>query len=342
VASGEELHDLWVSVDAALKVLDNFIDKNVSTKSKPQSTISSIALKFLPMIEAFFLVYAADILAPGKQISDSATYTTSGAATTTLTDDRERESNVVSTASPDIVSIPSPSIPGAIYRTTSAYNLINVPLHNDGLSETGNTVTTSALRPLLSFRSSTTPCGRPHRLLTFVQQHQNILNTLLQLRPTLLDESFSCLIRITQLRNFLSFDNKRAYFFSQLKKLSSRWSRSRRTIGLQVRRDRIFEDSFHQLRMRTADELRGRLAISFHGEEGVDAGGLTREWFLVLSREIFNPNYALFTVAADGATFQPNPLSYINQNHLEYFKFVGRLIGKAVVDGHLMDAHFTR
>ena len=75
---------------------------------------------------------------------------------------------------------------------------------------------------------------------------------------------------------------------------------------------------------------------------GIDAGGLTREWYLVLSREIFNPNYALFTAAADGATFQPNPLSMINMNHLDYFKFVGRVIGKSICDGQLMDAHFTR
>lgn len=64
--------------------------------------------------------------------------------------------------------------------------------------------------------------------------------------------------------------------------------------------------------------------------------------YLILSREIFNPNYALFTAAADGATFQPNPLSMINNNHLDYFKFVGRIIGKAICDEQLMDAHFTR
>ncbi|CAE7632247.1 unnamed protein product [Symbiodinium microadriaticum] len=88
--------------------------------------------------------------------------------------------------------------------------------------------------------------------------------------------------------------------------------------------------------------MRGRLVVNFHDEEGIDAGGLTREWYAVLSREIFNPNYCLFTGAADGATFQPNPLSNINTNHLDYFIFVGRVIGKAVVDGQLLDGHFTR
>jgi E3 ubiquitin-protein ligase HUWE1 len=81
--------------------------------------------------------------------------------------------------------------------------------------------------------------------------------------------------------------------------------------------------------------------VNFQGEEGIDAGGVSREWFQMLAREIFNPNYALFTAANDGCTFQPNPFSGINQNHKDYFKFVGRVIGKAMVDGQLIDAHFT-
>jgi E3 ubiquitin-protein ligase HUWE1 len=46
--------------------------------------------------------------------------------------------------------------------------------------------------------------------------------------------------------------------------------------------------------------LRGKLHVEFDGEEGVDAGGVTREWFLMLSKEIFNPNYALFTPSLNG------------------------------------------
>lgn len=41
-------------------------------------------------------------------------------------------------------------------------------------------------------------------------------------------------------------------------------------------------------------DLKQRLRIQFEGEEGIDAGGLTREWFVILSKEIFNPNYCLF------------------------------------------------
>ena len=43
-------------------------------------------------------------------------------------------------------------------------------------------------------------------------------------------------------------------------------------------------------------------------------GGLTREWYSVLAREIFNANYALFTSTSDSVTFQPNP-QVLNHTH---------------------------
>ena len=82
--------------------------------------------------------------------------------------------------------------------------------------------------------------------------------------------------------------------------------------------------------------------LFLQGEEGVDGGGLTREWLSLLTREIFRPSYALFLPAADGLTFQPNPNSGANPEHLEYFCFVGKVVGKAVLDGQLLDVHFTR
>lgn len=178
------------------------------------------------------------------------------------------------------------------------------------------------------------------RLISFAQAHHTLLNALIQAKPSLLEQSLKPLIDTPQCRVQLSFDNKRAYFRSQLHKMKDQ-RYMRRTMHLSVRRSRIFEDSFHQLRMRRDEEMLQRLSVTFHGEEGIDAGGLTREWFTVLAREIFNPNYALFTAANDGATFQPNPLSYVNPDHLDYFRFVGRVIGKAIVDEQLMDAHFT-
>ena len=88
--------------------------------------------------------------------------------------------------------------------------------------------------------------------------------------------------------------------------------------------------------------MRGRLHITFRNEAGVNAGGLLREFFGILAKEIFIPNYALFTLTEDGCMFQPNQNSSINPDHLSYFRFVGRIVGKAVSDGFLLDVHFTR
>lgn len=116
-----------------------------------------------------------------------------------------------------------------------------------------------------------------------------------------------------------------------------------------MRRDHAFEDSFYQLRMRNPDEMRAKLSVVFQGEAGVDAGGVTREWYQVMSREMFNPQFSLFQpVPEGGTTFQPNPSSAVQNdeargtNHLDFFKFVGRVVGKALHDGQLIDAHFTR
>ena len=63
-----------------------------------------------------------------------------------------------------------------------------------------------------------------------------------------------------------------------------------------MRRAHVFEDSYHSLQRRSGDEIKyGKLSIRFYEEEGVDAGGVTREWFQVLARQMFDPNYALWS-----------------------------------------------
>jgi len=181
--------------------------------------------------------------------------------------------------------------------------------------------------------------------LRFAENHQDLLNKVLRNNIHLLESSFSPLVNVPKLRALLHFDIKRAYFRAKIKRL--RQTNSARMYGggirLTVRRARVFEESFQALRHKTADEMRRRLSISFHNEEGMDAGGLTREWYHLLAREIFNPNYALFlSTTGDGVTFQPNAQSWVNPDHLSYFKFIGRIIGKALCDGALLDAHFTR
>ena len=98
-----------------------------------------------------------------------------------------------------------------------------------------------------------------------------------------------------------------------------------------------------ELHRRTPDEWKNRFYIVFEGEEGQDAGGLLREWYVIISREIFNPMYALFKVSpGDKVTYTIYEQSQTNPNHLDYFKFVGRVIAKAIYDNKLLECYFAR
>jgi E3 ubiquitin-protein ligase HUWE1 len=88
--------------------------------------------------------------------------------------------------------------------------------------------------------------------------------------------------------------------------------------------------------------MKGRLHISYSGERGQDAGGLTRDFFIELSREMFNPNYSLFVLSSSGSTYYPNPKSHVEVQHLSYFKFIGRMVGKAIFDECLLECYFVK
>lgn len=175
----------------------------------------------------------------------------------------------------------------------------------------------------------------------FTEEHRKILNELVRQNPRLMSGTFSLLVKNPKV---LEFDNKRNYFTRRVHSRGAEPRHPHPPLTLSVRRSEVFLDSFKSLYFKTADELKhGKLNVRFHGEEGVDAGGVTREWFQVLARGMFNPNYALFTpVAADRTTFHPNRLSGINSEHLMFFKFIGRIIGKALYEGRVLDCHFSR
>ena len=185
--------------------------------------------------------------------------------------------------------------------------------------------------------------------LEFSSRHRRVLNVCCRQQPSLLKSvtgAFHSLV--WHPGKILDFDIRRKYFKSEMKKLAVKQRQANPTasasaLRLHVRRDTIFEDSYAQLERYAVSEWKNKLHVKFFGEEGLDAGGLSREWFLLLSREIFNPAYALFKPAANNpAVFTPNKYSYWNPDHLSYFKFVGRFVGKALHDGTRLDAYFAR
>ncbi|CAL8262639.1 unnamed protein product [Merluccius merluccius] len=113
-------------------------------------------------------------------------------------------------------------------------------------------------------------------------------------------------------------------------------------VKISVSRQTLFEDSFQQIMNVKAYDLRRRLYIIMRGEEGLDYGGIAREWFFLLSHEVLNPMYCLFEYAGkNNYCLQINPASSINPDHLTYFRFIGRFIAMALYHGKFIDTGFT-
>ncbi|KAJ2156205.1 putative E3 ubiquitin-protein ligase [Coemansia sp. RSA 552] len=111
-------------------------------------------------------------------------------------------------------------------------------------------------------------------------------------------------------------------------------------LKLLIRRRCLVEDSLHQLATHEQD-LKKRLKIEFVGEEGIDAGGLAKEWFMLLLRDLMNPLYGMFTREADddgqwSEAYWFNPASLETSN--QYF-LVGVVVGLALYNSTILDLH---
>ncbi|XP_060527932.1 E3 ubiquitin-protein ligase HECW2 isoform X2 [Cylas formicarius] len=113
---------------------------------------------------------------------------------------------------------------------------------------------------------------------------------------------------------------------------------------LHIRREHLLEDAFRRIMSANKKELqKGKLCIVWDNEEGLDYGGPSREFFFLLSRELFNPYYGLFEYSAnDTYTVQISPMSAFVDNYHDWFRFSGRVLGLALVHQYLLDAFFTR
>ncbi|KAK2949051.1 putative E3 ubiquitin-protein ligase Itchy [Blattamonas nauphoetae] len=146
--------------------------------------------------------------------------------------------------------------------------------------------------------------------------------------------------------NSLSFSFRQHALLSAISRLhpleAERWS-DRQRLSMTVDRANLLESSFTPFMLTQPEQLVFRLNISFVDEEGLDYGGLTREWFQLIIPEILNPHYGLFkhVHGKSGYLYSVNPASHVNPDHLQYFRFLGRVLGKAMFDGVHVSGGFT-
>ncbi|XP_058443193.1 E3 ubiquitin-protein ligase HECW2 isoform X1 [Malaya genurostris] len=138
------------------------------------------------------------------------------------------------------------------------------------------------------------------------------------------------------------FEAKLRTFYRKLE--SKGFGQGPHKLKLHIRRSNLLEDAFRRIMSANKKDLqRGRLAVLWDTEEGLDYGGPSREFFFLLSRELFNPYYGLFEYSAnDTYTVQVSPLSAFVDNSHDWFRFSGRVLGLALVHQYLLDAFFTR
>ena len=118
------------------------------------------------------------------------------------------------------------------------------------------------------------------------------------------------------------------------------WVRAR------VRRARVLQDSYEELNVLGAN-LKRTVQIEFVNHEGlteagIDGGGLFKEFLNAFAGQAFSPEYGLFKSTEQALLF-PNPQADSANpfaetiNHLQLFEYIGRVIGKAVYDGILIE-----
>ncbi|KAI4964438.1 hypothetical protein ZWY2020_005801 [Hordeum vulgare] len=113
-----------------------------------------------------------------------------------------------------------------------------------------------------------------------------------------------------------------------------------------IRRSRLLEDAFDQLSLLSEEDLKGPIRVSFvneHGveEAGIDGGGIFKDFMENITRAAFDVQYGLFKETVDHVLY-PNPGSgLVHEQHLQYFHFLGSLLGKAMYEGILVDLPFA-
>ncbi|KAF8822599.1 HECT-domain (ubiquitin-transferase) domain-containing protein, partial [Cardiosporidium cionae] len=77
-------------------------------------------------------------------------------------------------------------------------------------------------------------------------------------------------------------------------------------------------------------------------EEGIDGGGLFKEFLIRLSRTAFNPIFGLFESSADNFLYPSPSADIVQVNALELFSFLGKLCGKALYEKTLIEPCFGK
>uniref|UniRef100_A0A8C9R4H1 Ubiquitin-protein ligase E3B n=1 Tax=Scleropages formosus TaxID=113540 RepID=A0A8C9R4H1_SCLFO len=113
-----------------------------------------------------------------------------------------------------------------------------------------------------------------------------------------------------------------------------------------IRRSRMLEDGYDQLRRLPVNSIKGVIRVKFVNdlgvdEAGIDQDGVFKEFLEEIIKKVFNPALNLFKTTSGNERLYPSPTSNIHENHLQLFEFVGKMLGKAMYEGIVVDVPFA-
>ncbi|KAA0721997.1 putative E3 ubiquitin-protein ligase HERC3 [Triplophysa tibetana] len=106
---------------------------------------------------------------------------------------------------------------------------------------------------------------------------------------------------------------------------------------LHVRRNHLVSDALRELTVYNDIDLKKPLKVIFDGEEAVDAGGVTKEFFLLLLKELMDPIYGMFTQYTDSNLLWFSDKCFVEHN---WFHLIGIICGLAIYNSTVVDLHF--
>lgn len=131
-----------------------------------------------------------------------------------------------------------------------------------------------------------------------------------------------------------TFKDKQDHFYHEVRKFHGK--RLHDKIQITVSRDKLLETSMKATKNFTVADWCKNFEFTFQGEEGLDWGGLRREWFELICSQLFDNDNTLFTSFHDGrqALVHPNP---VRASHLKlkHYEFAGRVVGKCLYESSL-------
>jgi hypothetical protein len=140
----------------------------------------------------------------------------------------------------------------------------------------------------------------------------------------------------------LPYQQKVDWLKSQFQAVRVPWEQGH--MQLKVRRSSLLHDSVNGLEAIEKGDMMKIFRIQFIGEPALDAGGVSREWYQLLTEELFNPDHGLFLYSSINQTcMQINPNSHIaNEGDKRYYYLLGRLLGKSLMDGQITPVHLVQ